>query len=84
MRVLRCVSCLIAALASSLCGCATLSRGTTDEVFPSSRTRSGAQVTNVVRKSLHHTPARSPSPRDQVFSLTIAKGWLTRHRRWTS
>ncbi len=62
---------LIAALASGLCGCATLSRGTTDEVSVISDPV-GAEVTTSFGSHCS-TPCSLAVARDQVFSLTIAK-----------
>ncbi len=62
---------LIAALASGLCGCATLSRGTTDEVSVISDPV-GAQVTTSFGSHCT-TPCSLAVARDQVFSLTVVK-----------
>ncbi len=66
MRVL-----LIAALALSLGGCATLSRGTNDEVSVISDP-AGAQVTTSFG-SRCTTPCSLAVARDQVFSLSVEK-----------
>lgn len=71
MRVLRCGPALIAVLAVSLGGCATLSRGTTDDVSVISDP-AGAQVTTPFG-SRCTTPCWLAVARDQVFSLSVEK-----------
>ena len=62
---------LFAALAVSLGGCATLARGTTDEVSVMSDP-AGAQVTTSFGSHCT-TPCSLAVARDQLFSLSVAK-----------
>lgn len=62
---------LIGALVLSLGGCATLSRGTTDEVSVISDP-AGAQVTTSLGSHCT-TPCSLAVARDQVFSLSVEK-----------
>ena len=69
---------LIAALALSLSGCATLSRGTNDEVSVISDPV-GAQVTTSFGSHCT-TPCSLAVARDQVFGLTVEKEGYERQR----
>lgn len=59
-------------LALSLCGCATLSRGTTDEVAVISEPP-GAAVTTTIGVGCAATPCTLQVARDAVFAVTLAK-----------